>query len=446
LRPFFYRDFKKLIFEAKTKILKPKIFDSYQQAKKDLYSEDIDVLNFQRRKQLVAHAFANSKFYKYKYNNLGGEPDILVEDDFSRLPPVTRDDLANNFEKFVAGEFKSDNYEKVTSSGSTGRPISVLQDPDFPYTTLQWRILDWWGIKPYENQAFIYRYGRPRLKRWGNAVLWWPTRRIFLAGAEMDLENARDFAHKINRFKPALLQGYVDVVYEFALFLLDNKIKIHSPKMVWVTSAPLFENQRKTMEKAFGAPICDQYGNTEVFTIAAECPRQNGLHIMHDAVHVEIVDNDNQHVPVGQTGKILVTDLRNRVFPLIRYETGDRGKLSNHICECGVPLPLMDNVRGRQSVTLKTPSGLAVRSEHLALIFQKHMKDIRQIQLLQHKDYSVAFCYVTDDTEASTDEVERIMGDLTTKTRGEIHIDSKPVKEVQRKGNKKPLIISQINS
>ncbi len=445
MKLFFHWDFKKSIFEAKTKILKPKIYNSYRKANKDLYSNEINAINFKRRKQLVAHAYSNSIFYKEKYKDVVNELDFRVESDFLKLPTVTRDDLANNFEKFVAGDSESDKFKKVTSSGSTGRPVSVLQDPDFPYTTLQWRILDWWGVKPYENQAFVYRYARPKLKSWGNALLWWPTKRAFLAGAEMDLEIAKKFADKINKIKPTLLQGYVDVVYEFALFVLDNDLKIHSPKMVWVTSAPLFENQRKIMERAFGSPVCDQYGNTEVFTIASECPNQNGLHIMHDAVHVEFVDADNQPVPVGQTGKILVTDLRNRVFPLIRYETGDRGKLSDQICDCGIPLPLMDNVRGRQSITLKTPSGLAVRGEHLALLFEKHMKGIRQIQLIQNKDYSVAFCYVADDKVSVDDEVERIMGDLRTKTRGEIQFSSKPVDEIKRKGSKKPLIISQVN-
>lgn len=445
MKPFFHWNFKRLIFELKTKILKPKIYGNFQKAKKDLYSNKINELNFKRRKQIVSYAYANSIFYKEKYKDFDGQLNLTKEDDFLKLPPVTRDDLANNFEKFITKNPRSKKHKKVTSSGSTGRPVSVLQDPDFPYTTLQWRILDWWGIEPYENQAFIYRYERPKLQSWANAVLWWPTQRTFLAGAKMDLENARTFANKINKIKPALLQGYVDVVYEFALFVLDNGLKIHSPKMVWVTSAPLFDNQRKLMEKAFGAPVCDQYGNTEVFTIAAECPEKKGLHIMHDAVHVEFVDNDNHPVPIGRSGKILVTDLRNRLFPLIRYETGDRGRRSTDLCNCEIPLPLMDNVRGRQSITLKTPSGLSVRGEHLALLFEKHMKDIRQIQLIQNKDYSVAFCYVTDNMDTIDDEVELILGDLKTKTRGEIQIDATLVAEVQHKGNKSPLIISQIS-
>ncbi|WP_149273589.1 phenylacetate--CoA ligase family protein [Pareuzebyella sediminis] len=436
--------FKKLVFDIKTKILRPGIFKSHLKAKQDLRYKKIDKLNFKRRKRIVKHAYKNTSYYHKKYEALGSDFRIRSEKDFLKLPPVTRDDLANNFERLKVKNANSRNSRKVSSSGSTGRPISVLHDMRFPYTVLQWRILSWWGVRPYQNQAYIYRYKRPFFKKISNTWLWWPTKRIFLSGAEMDLKSVNKFVKKINRLKPELLQGYVDVVYEFALFLMDNDLRIHPPKMVWVTSAPLFENQRKVMEKVFGAPVCDQYGNTEVFTIAAECPRQNGLHIMHDSVHVEVVDNDNNPVPKGIIGKILITDLRNKIFPLIRYEIGDRGKLLKTTCGCNIPLPLMENVRGRQSVMLRTPSGLTIRGEHLTILFEKYLHNIREIQLIQKEDYSVDFCYVSKPKTDEKKEVELILGHLKTKTRNEIIIQPKCVDVVEKKGQKKPLIISHL--
>ncbi|MBU3028341.1 phenylacetate--CoA ligase family protein [Zobellia galactanivorans] len=439
-----HKNFKKFLFDLKTKILKPKIHKSHIKAEKELQAGDIGTLNFNRRKHMVKHAFENTAFYQAKYKDYHNLLDIHSEADFQNLPPVTREDLALHFEQFIAGNPSSKHYRKVSSSGSTGRPISVLHDTRFPYTVLQWRILGWWNVKPYENQAFIFRYKRPFFKRLVNNLIWWPTRRIFLTGAEMNLDNVKRFVDQINSIKPALLQGYVDVVYEFALFLLDNDLKIHPPKMVWVTSAPLFDNQRATMEAAFGAPVCDQYGNTEVFTIAAECPQQRGLHIMHDSVHVEIVDDNNIPLPPGKTGKILITDLRNEIFPLIRYEIGDRGKLLDEVCNCDIPLPLMDNVRGRQSVVLKTPSGLNVRSEHLTIMFQKLLSTIREVQLIQNADYSVELCYVFNSTQNVEDEIENMLRELKIKTRNEISIIPRRVDSLQTKSNKKPLIISKL--
>ncbi|MEP2281016.1 hypothetical protein [Maribacter sp.] len=437
-------NFKEIIYFIKTKILKPSLYNSYLKNEKELLNGSINELNFKKRQALVKHAFENSEFYGNKYAKALDNVDQLTPVDFLNLPPLTREELKNNFNSIKAKGVKFWHVSKMSSSGSTGQAVSVLHDLRFPISSLQWRILNWWGIKPYENQAFIYRYKRSLFKKVVNTVLWWPTKRIFLPGAEMNLSQVKKFVIEINKLKPTLLQGYVDVVYEFALFLLDHNLKIHPPKMVWVTSAPLLENQRKIMEKAFNAPVCDQYGNTEVLLIAAECPNQTGLHILHDAVHIEYVDDNNVPVPPNVTGKLLITDLNNYAFPLIRYEIGDRGQYTLEQCNCNIPLPIMFSVKGRQSVTLELPSGLRIKSEHLHLLFEKQIKTIREIQLVQKKDYSVELHYVPQLNLTTIHEVNQIVSSLVQKTRNEIMITPIKMSVVKILKNKKPLIISEL--
>lgn len=437
-------NFKEIIYSIKTKLIKPSLYNSFLENERELLNGNINDLNFKKRQALVNHAVKNSTFYGNKYAEVLDDVDFISPEVFLKLPPLTRDELAKNFKTIKVNGVQKWHTRKVTSSGSTGLAVSVLHDLRFPTTSLQWRILNWWGIKPYENQAFIYRYKRSLLKRIGNTILWWPTKRIFLPGAEMNLVQVKKFVFKINKLKPALLQGYVDVVYEFALFLLDYNLKIHPPKMVWVTSAPLLENQRKIMEKAFGATVCDQYGNTEVLLIAAECPNQTGLHILQDAVHIEYVDDHNVPVPPNVTGKILITDLNNYAFPLIRYEVGDRGQYTLEQCNCDIPLPIMFSVKGRQSVSLELPSGLRIKSEHLHLLFEKQIKTIREIQLLQKKDYAVELHYVPQLNVTTTHEVNSLVSSLIQKTRNEITITPIKVTTVRVFKNKKPLIISEL--
>ncbi len=439
-------NFKRLIFTIKTQILRPKFFNAFLKSEHELSKGFIEELNLKKRQELVKYANLNSPFYRNKYENVLNNSSLISEEDFLKLPPLTRDELVSNFNTIKVQGIKTFHTRKLSSSGSTGRPVTVLHDLRSPFTSLQWRILYWWGVKPYENQAFIYRYKCSLFKRIVNTVLWWPTLRIFLPGAEMDLERSKKFVHKINKIKPALLQGYVDVVYEFALFLLDHNLKIHPPKMVWVTSAPLLKNQRKVMEKAFGAPVCDQYGNTEVLLIAAECPKQKGLHVFQDAVHVEFVDDNNLPVKPNTTGKILITDLNNYAFPLIRYEIGDRGHYSNEKCDCDIPLPLMGAIKGRQAVTLKMPSGLVIKGEHLHILFDKKLKYIREIQLLQKIDYSIEIHFVNDPKINVDAEINDILNALLKKTRQEVAIVPVAVDSIEIKNNKKPLIISQLDS
>ena len=435
----------KILFSLKTKILSPKLASLYKKTADSLQVENIANLNLKKRQVLFQHTITHSNFYRKKYEHLEVfNTGIRSSEDFLQLPPMTREELRLNFNTIKVNNVRSSDCKKLSTSGSTGPSVSVLHDKRHPETPIRWRILQWWGIQPWENQAFIYRFKKPLMERIANTIMWWPTKRVFLAAANPSSEQLSKFVTEFNKIKPALLQGYVDVVFEFALYLLDNNIKIHPPKMVWVTSAPLFEEQRELMEKAFGAPVCDQYGNTEIMLIAAECPEQNGLHIMQDTVHIEFVDENNQPVPPNTSGKVLLTDLTNFAFPLIRYEIGDEGKYKDHTCQCGCPLPLMDNIRGRQSKHIATPSGLQIKGEHVMAMFDGHMKFFKEIQLQQAPDYEVCIYYVPRKIEKSKEEIEGMVQMLKQRTRFEITIIYKKVDQVKRVGKKSPIIISDL--
>ncbi|WP_339714836.1 AMP-binding protein [uncultured Kriegella sp.] len=437
--------FSRAVFLFKTKVLKPKINKRYQETETALQQEDLSDLNFKKRQQLLAHALTHSPFYKDKYAGLPiAKEGIRREEDFFEIPPLTRTELQANFKTIKADNVSFTQYHKASTSGSTGLPISVLHDRRHPATLIRWRIQSWWGVQPWENQAFVYRFKRSFSERLKNKTLLWPTKRIFLAAADLNSKKIDKFVRDFNRLKPTLLQGFVDIMFEFALYLLDNNIKIHPPKMVWVTSAPLFQEQRELMEKAFGAPVCDQYGNTEILVIAAECPEQKGLHLMHDAAHVEFVDENNRPVPPNTTGRILLTDLTNFAFPLIRYDIGDRGRYMEHSCSCGSPLPLMESIKGRQTVNIKTPTGLLIRGEHLMAMFDGYMKVFREIQLCQEADFSVRIDYVPRNDNQGAKEIEKMAELLKQRARSEIKVTFKEVHKIQRVNQKTPLIISRL--
>ena len=442
------RSWKKWIFDVKTKLLNRKLYNRHLTIEKVLASNDhlgILEINFNKRKTLVDYAVKHSTFYKNKYANVFKDSaEIRTEKDFTKLPILTREELGENFNSITADNVRKNDFYKMSTSGSTGPAISVLHDKRFPVAPTQWRLLQWWGIRPYDNKAFIYRYPRTMLKKVLNTLLWWPTKRIFLAGTEMDERHMRKFAKAINKTKPILLQGYVDVVYEFALFLLDNELQIHAPKAVWVTSGPLTQQQRLTMQKAFEAPVYDQYGNTEIMYVAAECNKQNGLHILHDMVYVECVDDNNKPVPLNTLGKLLLTDLHNFAFPLIRYEIGDYGRLLSRECTCGLPLPLMDNVKGRREAVIKTPSGNQLNGDFLATVFDDFPDCIRAYQFLQAKDYSVQLYYIPMQGKDVEAIIAKVIDVMQKNTNGAIKISSKRVKSITKVSGKVPMVLSNI--
>lgn len=438
------KDFKQIVFYWKTEVFSPKLESLFLENEKDQYSSNLVGLNFIKRKELISYAYNHSNFYRRKYQNHGIEPNsIQTESDFLRIPIVKRDDIKNDFYDFISDNADKKHYYKSTTGGSTGSPISVLHDKRYPLIGVQRRVLNWWGVKPYQNAAFIYRTRFEGFRKTMNDLIWWPTKRIFLDASAMNKSSMMHFAQLFNRVKPKLLQGYVGAVYEFALFVLDNHLKLETPLAVWVTSAPLTQQQRSIMQDAFQAPVYDQYGTCEIMWLAAECREKNGLHIMSDIRHIEFVDENNEPVPPNTWGRILLTDLQNHVFPLIRYEIGDYGRALDFECKCGIKLPLMDNVRGRQSDVIKTPSGIIISGEYLTTIFDSYPESIRQFQLVQSKDYAIQLLYIPNKNKDVKEVISAVLNNLIKKTNNEVQISAKQADRIDHLKGKTRFIISE---
>ncbi len=86
--------------------------------------------------------------------------------------------------------------------------------------------------------------------------------------------------------------------------------------------------------------------------MAWEC-EEGSLHLNSDWLILEAVDKNYQPVPDGQMSHTsLITNLANRVQPIIRYELGDSIRFHVSPCSCGSPFPGID-VLGRQDSVIE---------------------------------------------------------------------------------------------
>ena len=122
-------------------------------------------------------------------------------------------------------------------------------------------------------------------------------------------------------------------------------------RYVHLGAQPWSEDFRRRMEQAWGATLLDGYGNNECGCgVASECLEQNGLHVSEADYWLEVVDTKTgEAVPDGQDGELLITTLSRRGMPLVRYRTGDWGRLLERDgrCGCGIGLRKMGRVSGR---------------------------------------------------------------------------------------------------
>jgi len=435
---------ERIIYDAKWRLLRPQALAAWGRVMANEHKpvEQLWAEQERAKRELVEFAVKNIKFYREKYGEAGFEPgDMAQEGWFEKLPVVTKRDLREKFGDLVNPELKA-RMKISTTGGSTGEPTKVGYDGAIPEEIYSWRLQRWFGVEPWDDHAYVWRDTRSsRLAKFKNALMWWPTRHLKMDATFITEAGMREFLAKYNRLKPAMLQGYVGAVTQLAQFVVDQGIKVHAPKFVWTTSAPLPEAQRRLIVRAFNAPVCDQYGSCEIRWIAQQCPECGGLHVNTEHVNIEFADENNRPVPQGEYGKTLLTNLEDRVFPLIRYENGDRGRWLKTTCPCGRTLPIIDSVKGRESESFTLPSGKTINGEFLTTIFDGAPELVKGFRVVQHKDRSITVEYVPVAGDDS--EVERLVKEFGGKLGGEVAVRAKPVATIAHDRGKLRFVVRE---
>jgi phenylacetate-CoA ligase len=438
--------FAKAVFETKQKLFRPQAWRAYRHML-DTQSRSLDQLssiNWLKRVKIVQHAYQTSRLYQNKFKAVGFLPgDLRKPEDWYSLPILTKSDIINSFSEILSSAVDPGLGRLSTTGGSTGEPIKVLHDRRFPLETLGWRMMNWWGVHPSVNAGFVWRITRTRQsERLFNHLVWWPTRRYFLDASSMTEEDVVSFVNCINRGQVSILQGYVGALQYVAEIISSRGLKLQPPLAVWVTSAPLAGGIRGFMERVFQAPVYDQYGCGEVFWIAAECKNRTGLHWFIDCRHVEVVNDSN--VDTLGSGRILITDLENFVFPIIRYENGDRGSHRTDRCACGISLPLLDSVAGRITDMLDLPGGGKIAGDFLTTIFDPYPGAVRSFQVRQRSDGSIVIYYVPNHGANSLEAVALVLERVRLATKGLVEVTAEEARIIHSDRGKHRYVIRDV--
>jgi phenylacetate-CoA ligase len=124
--------------------------------------------------------------------------------------------------------------------------------------------------------------------------------------------------------------------------------------------------------------VIDWYSLVETGPIGYICPRTDAYHLLPPDLHVEVLRSDGTPAAPGERGEIAVTGGRNVFAPLLRYRTGDFGRLDFGPCPCGDPMPRLLELEGRVPVLLRSADGTPVTTVDLSRL-------LREFPLLLHE-------------------------------------------------------------
>ena len=204
--------------------------------------------------------------------------------------------------------------------------------------------------------------------------------------SDMGDSRMKELCDLIAKEKAICLRGYASSFDCLAKYVKINQISVPSLKVIIAGSEALHDDTRRLVKDRLQCEIISQYANEECGILAQErIPTQdidNVMYLNHASYFFEILKLDSDSpADYGELGRVVITDLHNYAFPIIRYDTGDVGvmlppdKYSNGY-------PILSKLYGRRMDVCYTPTGKPVSPMAIGRIM-KHFNDVKQWQFVQ---------------------------------------------------------------
>jgi len=356
---------RKLLFTLSDAFRGSSIQKHYKEVRHAL---DTPAIREQALKNLLAHASRQVPFYSKM------PPDIHV------FPIVNKSTIRSNFPDFQAKNHAGKPRITMTTSGSTGTPFTVNQDLN----------------KKARNHADTLYFGELAGYQLGNRLYYlkiWAKQKMAspwmyklqnivpVDVIDLDERSIHKLVQEMESGNDRVsILGYVSALEHFIRYADKHSIsRINSNIVSVITmSEGLSAETKQRLEALFGCPVVSRYSNLENGIIAQQ-ERNSDLFLVNTAsYYVEVFHSERDElVSDGSMGRIVVTDLFNYAMPMIRYDTGDFGVLTQKDGRT-----FLQAVEGRKLDLLYDTNGNLVSS----YIMYKNMwqyTEIEQYQLIQ---------------------------------------------------------------
>jgi phenylacetate-CoA ligase len=349
---------------------------------------EVEEIQRSRLHELLVFCSVHNPFYRDRFRRAGlcKKADFCTEG-LAQIPFLTKVNLQECFDQLVCEGVSRERLIENSSGGSTGDLVNLLQDGTFLEESLATTFIS--------DRMQGWNFGARRALLWGSPkdcgrlsnlkarMSAYLNNENCYNSFNMGIHEMRKFHEELTRFQPDNILAYASSIYLFACFLKEAGLQPRYPLRSITSSAETLTGpMRAKVEKCFGVPVYDRYGAREVGTIATECDHHGGLHLNMLDHYVEVIDFETGRRIWDKPGRILVTLLTNYAMPLIRYDIGDVGILTEDFCPCGRSALVLKKLLGRSSDFVVSPSGRLIHGEYFTHAFYGH-RGIRQFQFVQ---------------------------------------------------------------
>ena len=247
------------------------------------------------------------------------------------FPVLTKGDFIEAYDKILTdNSSEQGNLYRLSTSGSTGTPFTVLCDGD------KMNRVNMNFISCMELNGFRMGMKRGEFRAWikgKNTISKWKSFKnnlIMVDISNMGDESLEKICRDIEKKKIQVLVSYSSALVALSQYLKKTGRDISKWKveMIFSMGEALPDGTYDLLQEIFGFSPVRSYGNNENGFIAIQLGEEKEYTIDLYNFYTEILkmDSDEPAEP-GELGRIVVTDYYNKTFPMIRYDTGDTGKI-----------------------------------------------------------------------------------------------------------------------
>ncbi len=328
-----------------------------------------------RIRSLIRHAVDTTDFYR------DYDPEIPL----ISLPVVNKDTFRSQYDTFRSIRYIDAKDNRVMStSGSTGTPLAMVQDHNKALcNTADSIFLGTLGRYHIgEKMAFIrvwvnnVRKGKVQLMMENS---------IMMHSASLSDDAISGMLDILKKQKVKCLIGYSSALGEISEYIRRSEtdmsgFSVHS---ILPISEAMPDPIRAQLAAQFQCPVQAWYSNEENGIMGIQGPDTTTYYINSESYHYEILKMDsNEPAEDGELGRIVITDLTNYAFPIIRYDNGDTA-IARHKVKGDRYKLYLTELYGRRSDMLYDTSGNAVTP----YVITNNLWDVpgvKQYQFVQH--------------------------------------------------------------
>ena len=241
------------------------------------------------------------------------------------FPVMNKQLYRDNYDAFLSTLYLNAPDNRVMkTSGSTGTPFQVVQNRDkiLRNTASALVIGNLGGYRLGDRQAFA----RVWVQGYRKSALRFKLENQFPVDAsQLNSVHLAQVGDLLVKKRITSIIGYASYLSILSNYLVGvgRKANRYRVKSILSISEHLPARARTRLKALFGCPVNAQYSNEENGVMGTQEGGEE-YYLDSSSWRFELLETDSDEpAPDGELGRIVITDLYNYAFPMIRYDTGD---------------------------------------------------------------------------------------------------------------------------